>query len=68
MNTFDIIAEKVLFPWILAAPFVAGGGLFLHYLDNHTSAGHWTMVPLLVAVIVGGMLIGKALAKRIIGR
>ena len=68
MNTIDIIAEKVLFPWILAAPFVAGGGLFLHYLDNHTSASNWVLAPLLVALILGGLALGKALAKRILGR
>jgi hypothetical protein len=66
MNTFDIIAEKILFPWLLAAPFVAGGGLLVRYLDNHTAAGNWVLAPLLMVVIVGGLLIGNGLAKRIL--
>lgn len=66
MKTIDILVEKILFPWLFAAPFVAGGGLFLHHLDNHTSVSHWVLAPLLVVVILGGMVIGNGLSKRIL--
>jgi hypothetical protein len=66
MKTLEIICEKAVLPTILAAPFMVPASLLFWWLDNHTSVSHAVLAPMLVAQILGGMVLGSYLSKKLL--
>lgn len=68
MKTIDMLAEKILFPTLLSTPIMVPGGLWLHYLDNHTSISNFWLAVTLLAVMGMGSALGHFLTRKIAER